>query len=143
MKPAEKFVTLNCDELDWEDGTSVVGLPPGVQVKIIAEGEDDVSERVDKFVRFPPGYVEPLHIHDHLHSTLIIEGEMHTHGKILKAGDFMFGGPGEQHGPMHYPKGCTVFSCSRAKKMNQIHRSPEAGRDSDLTGARPAAARGE
>ena len=134
MKRAEEFLTINCDELDWEDGQRVIGLPKGVQVKIIAEGSDDVSERVDKFVKFPPGYVEPLHIHDHLHSTLIIEGEMHLHGKILKRGDFMFGGPGEQHGPMHYPKGCTVFSCSRASKMNQIHRSPEAGRDSDLTG---------
>jgi hypothetical protein len=134
MRQAEKFLTVHGDDLEWQDGQEVVGLPPGVQVKIIAEGVDDVSERVDKFVRFPPGYVEPLHIHDHLHSTLVIEGEMHVHGKILKPGDFVFGGPGEQHGPFHYPVGCTVFSCSRASKMNQIHRNPEKGRDSDLTG---------
>ena len=134
MKPAEKFLTVHTGELEWEDGTKVIGLPPGVEVKIVTEGVDDVSERVDKFVKVAPGYTEPLHIHDHLHSTLVIEGEMHVHGKILKPGDFVFGGPGEQPGPFHYPVGCTVFSCSRAKKMNQIHRNPEAKRDSDLTG---------
>ena len=134
MKPAEKFLIVKTGDLEWQDGRKVIGLPEGVEVKLVAEGEDDVSERVDKFVRFPPGYTEPLHTHDHLHSTLVIEGEMHVHGKILKPGDFVFGGPGEQHGPFHYPKGCTVFSCSRAMKMNQIHRSPEAERGSDLTG---------
>jgi len=136
MERAQELLAVHADDLDWEDGTKVIGLPPGVEVKIIAQGFDGVSERVDKFVRFPPGYVEPLHIHDHLHSTLIIEGEMHLHGKILRRGDFMFGGPGEQHGPMHYPIGCTVFSCSRAQKMNQIHRHPEAARGSDLTKGR-------
>ncbi len=133
MKEADPFLIIDTDKLEWEDGTKVIGLPPGVEVKIVAEGFDGVSERVDKFVKFPPGYTEPLHIHDHLHSTLVIEGEMPVHGKILKRGDFVFGGPGEQHGPFHYPKGCTVFSCSRAEKMNQIHRNPEAARGSNLT----------
>ena len=45
MKPAEKFLTVHTDELEWEDGTKVIGLPPGVEVKIVAEGVDDVSER--------------------------------------------------------------------------------------------------
>ena len=133
MNPAEKFLTVHTGGLEWEDGENIIGLPPGVEVKIVAEGYDDVSERVDKFVKFPPGYTEPLHIHDHLHSTLVIEGEMHVHGKILKPGDFVFGGPGEQHGPFHYPVGCTVFSCSRAVKMNQIHRNPRGEKGSDLT----------
>ena len=88
MKEAESFLIIDTEELEWEDGTKVIGLPPGVEVKIVAEGFDDVSERVDKFVKFPPGYTEPLHIHDHLHSTLVIEGEMHVHGKILKSGDY-------------------------------------------------------
>jgi len=77
MKEADSFLIIDTDELEWEDGTKVIGLPPGVEVKIVAEGFDGVSERVDKFVKFPPGYTEPLHIHDHLHSTLVIEGEMH------------------------------------------------------------------
>jgi len=61
------------------------------------------------------------------------ESEMHVHGKILKPGDFVFAGPGEQRGPFHYPVGCTVFSCSRAKKMNQIHRNSQGRMSSVLT----------
>jgi hypothetical protein len=36
---------------------------------------------------------------------------MHVEGKILKPGDYVFG-PGDNipHGPMGYPKGCTVFA---------------------------------
>ena len=54
MNPAEKFLTVHTGELEWEDGENIIGLPPGVEVKIVAEGYDDVSELVDKFVKFPP-----------------------------------------------------------------------------------------
>ena len=45
------------------DGRKVIGHPPGVEVKIVEEGTDEVSERLDKFAKFPPGYKEPLYIH--------------------------------------------------------------------------------
>jgi hypothetical protein len=38
MKPAEKFLAINTDEIEWEDGVKVLGLPAGVKVKVIAEG---------------------------------------------------------------------------------------------------------
>ncbi|MEE9257767.1 MAG: hypothetical protein V3V56_11440 [bacterium] len=66
MKPAEKLLAIKTGELEWEDGAKVVGLPRGVEVKMVAEGVVGVSERVDKFVRFPPGRLEPLHTHYHL-----------------------------------------------------------------------------
>src|SRR5512139_2169773 len=113
MKKAEPFLAINTDEIEWQDGEKIMGLPPGIQVKIIAEGTDGVSERVDKFVKFPPGYVEPRHTHDYYHSTLVLEGEMHVGGKILKRGDYVYGGPDEPHGPYHYPKGCMVYSAGR------------------------------
>jgi len=122
MKPAEKFLAINTDEIEWQDGEEVLGLPPGVKVKIIAEGADTVSERVDKFVKFPPGYLEPRHTHGYYHSTLILEGEMHVAGKVLKRGDYIYGGPEEPHGPMHYPEGCTIYSSGRGVKMDQIHK---------------------
>ena len=87
MKPAAKFLPVHTEELQWQDGSKILGLPPGVQVKIIAEGTDDVSDRVDKISIFPPGYVEPRHTHNYCHSTLILEGEMHVAGKILRPGD--------------------------------------------------------
>ena len=126
MKKAEKFLAINTDEIEWQDvakSHEIMGLPTGIQVKIIAEGEDEVSERVDKFVKFPPGYVEPRHTHDYFHSTLVLEGEMHVAGKILKPGDYVYGGGTEPHGPHSYPKGCKVYSAGRfKKKMSQIHK---------------------
>ena len=126
MKQAEKFLAINTDEIEWQDvqkSEAIMGLPSGIQVKIIAEGEDEVSERVDKFVKFPPGYVEPRHTHDYFHSTLVLEGEMHVAGKILKPGDYVYGGGNEPHGPYHYPKGCKVYSAGRFKKgLSQTHK---------------------
>ncbi len=126
MKESEKFMPINTDEIEWQDGKIILGLPEGIKVKIIAEASDEVSERVDKMVRFPPGYTE--HEHDYYHSTLVLEGEMHVAGKILKPGDYVYGGGrGNRHGPYHYPVGCMVYSAGRAKKMSQIHRDPEKG----------------
>jgi anti-sigma factor ChrR (cupin superfamily) len=123
MKRAEKFLAINTDEIEWQDGEKVLGLPSGLKVKIIAEGRDDVSERVDKFVQFPPGYVEPRHTHDYFHSTLVLEGEMHVAGKVLKPGDYVYGGGSEPHGPYRYPKGCKVYSAGRfPKNLSQIHK---------------------
>ena len=122
MKPAEKFLPVNTEELPWEDGEKILGLPPGVQVKIIAEGTDDVSDRVDKFSIFPPGYREPRHTHNYSHSTLILEGEMHVGGKILRAGDYVYAAAGEPHGPLSYPVGAKVYSSGRGKNLSQIHK---------------------
>ena len=71
MKPAEKLPAIKTGELEWEDGRKVVGLPEGVEVKMVAEGFEGVSDRVDKFVRFPPGHIEPLHTRDNLHARCI------------------------------------------------------------------------
>ena len=121
MEPTPKFMAINTSEIEWQDGAKLLGHPPGVQVKIIAEGSDEVSERVDKLVKFPPGYVEPRHSHDYFHSTLVLEGEMHVAGKILRPGDYVYGGT-EPHGPYHYPVGCVVYSPGRSKRMDQIHK---------------------
>jgi anti-sigma factor ChrR (cupin superfamily) len=122
MKPAEKFLAINTDEIEWQDGERILGLPSGVKVKIIAEGRDSVSERVDKFVKFPRGYTEPRHTHGYCHSTLVLEGEMHVAGKVLKAGDYIYAGGDEPHGPYYYPVGCTVYSVGRGVKLDQIHK---------------------
>ncbi|MFC1492082.1 cupin domain-containing protein [Nitrospinota bacterium] len=123
MERSEEFMAINTDEIEWQDGVPILGLPSGVQVKIIAEVYDEISERSDKIVKFPPGYMEPRHEHDHYHSTFVFEGEMHVAGKVLKPGDYVYGGGrGNYHGPYHYPIGCTVCASTRAVKMNQIHR---------------------
>ncbi len=118
----KKFLAINTSEIEWEDADTILGLPTGLKVKIIAEAKDAVSERVDKLVKFPPGYTEPRHTHDYYHSTLVLEGEMHVAGKILKPWDYVYSGGDEPHGPYHYPVGCVVYSAGRGINLSQIHK---------------------
>ena len=117
------FFASNTEEIEWVDGSEILGLPEGVKIKMIREGYDEVSERSERITMFPVGYVEPRHEHDHYHSIFILEGTMLVDGKTLGPGDYVFGGgPGNAHGPYEYPEGCKVFLCTRAKKNNHIHR---------------------
>lgn len=126
MEYVGNFFAANTSEMDWQDGSAILGLSKGVEIKNVREGYDEVSERAERFVRFPPGYVEPRHEHDHYHSIFVLEGEMHVDGKVLKPGDYVYGGgKGNAHGPYEYPVGCTVFASSRATKLNSIHRALE------------------
>ena len=100
MKESEKFMPINTDEIEWQDGEKILGLPPGLKAKIIAEAYDEVSERVDKFVQFPPGYTEPRHEHDYYHSTLVLEGEMHVAGKC-SSGATTFMAAARETGTVH------------------------------------------
>ena len=49
MEPAEKFLTVNTGELEWEDGEKVIGLPPGVTVFTCGRAKkmNTIHRRVD------------------------------------------------------------------------------------------------
>lgn len=94
------------EDIDWDDD-DMLDLPEGLRVKVINENE--AEKRVDFFVKFPPGYVEPRHTHDAAHADIIVDGEMHVHGHVLTPGDYIYGQK-EPHGPMEFPKGCIVFA---------------------------------
>ena len=119
MKKAE-FLLVKTSEIEWEDGEKILGYK-GSKVKIIAEAEDEISERVDKFVKYAPGFTEPRHTHGYAHSTLILEGEMHCDGKILKEFDYVYGPANVPHGPYYYPKGVVLYSAGRGKQISQKH----------------------
>jgi quercetin dioxygenase-like cupin family protein len=97
------------DDAPWESAEPL-GLPPGVQWRLY-ELSDDGDGVV--LVKFPPGYVEPRHVHEAEHWDVIIEGEMHVDGTVLRRGDYLHGYPNKPHGPMAYPNGCTVFAVMR------------------------------
>ena len=102
------FLAINADEMPWQDGEAVLKLPRGVMVKLLAQ--DAKRNLTVLAVRFPPGYVEPRHIHGGTHSDCILAGKMVVHGKTLERGDLIYGPNGVEHGPMDYPAGCTVFA---------------------------------
>lgn len=103
----KSFKAIHDHEKDWQDGAkSVLELPEGVEVKILAR--DEAMGRTDMKVRFPPGYVEPAHTHKSWHSIVVLKGRMCVAGKDLRPGDYVFGWD-ELHGPYEYPDGCEVF----------------------------------
>lgn len=102
-----KTKVIRSREIAWNKDEHLT-LPEGVQSKVL--DRDESTDRVDMIIKFPEGYVEPRHAHNSSHSVVILEGKMIIHGKTLGPGDYVFGPVNEEHGPMEYPEGCTVFA---------------------------------
>ncbi|MBK7903781.1 MAG: cupin domain-containing protein [Proteobacteria bacterium] len=97
-------------------------LPTGVKLKVLFE--DPESGRRDLLVKFPPGYTEPAHTHESSHSLVVLEGKMCVAGKELGPGDYVYAS-GREHGPYHYPVGCTVFGVSIGRSIQ--HKYDKTG----------------
>ena len=61
-------------------------------------------------IKFPPGYVEPEHVHESSHSIVVLEGVQIVKGVHLRPGDYVWASGPEPHGPYEYPE--TAW-CSR------------------------------
>lgn len=111
-------------DLEWQDDTNdILTLGKGVQVKILYH--DPETQHTDMLVRFPPGYVEPEHVHDSTHSLIVLEGLQVHRGEPLRPGDYMFASANERHGPFEYPEGCLVFASFRGpSSQHRYHGSP-------------------
>jgi quercetin dioxygenase-like cupin family protein len=118
MSKQKDFIAINSEDLEWEDGTSLVALPEGVQIKVLRHDPDDDDAR-DILVRFPPGYVEPRHTHEGEHMNVILEGKMLVSGKTIGPGDYIFGPRNEPHGPFEYPDGCVLFAVHRGGTIHE------------------------
>jgi len=107
-KPDSRFVAKYDKDVKWEEAAAneLLTLPKGLKMKIFAY--DPVMKRVDFKLRFPKGYVEPVHSHKSWHSILVTKGRMCVAGKDLRPGDYVFGWD-QPHGPYEYPDGCEVF----------------------------------
>ncbi|MFO0480334.1 MAG: cupin domain-containing protein, partial [bacterium] len=86
-------------------------IHPNLKIKVLMR--DDARGQVAALVKFPPGYVEPAHSHVTSHCVLVVEGDQHVGGKILRQGDFHYAPPDTLHGPFEYPVGGVVFSVFR------------------------------
>ena len=99
------------ESIDWNED-SMLELPEGIQTSIVNSNE--AEQRVDFFVRFPEGYIEPEHTHAGAHAVMIVDGTMTLHGHTLTSGDYLYGQK-TPHGPMEYHSedadyGCLVFA---------------------------------
>jgi hypothetical protein len=107
-KPDHRFIAKHDRDVKWEEGVAnaLLTLPKGLKMKVFAY--DPVMKRLDMKLRFPKGYVEPVHTHKSWHSILVTKGRMCVAGKDLRPGDYVFG-CNMPHGPYEYPDGCEVF----------------------------------
>ncbi len=97
------------EDLYWDEDAPVrlLGQPEGGGVKVYFR---DPAMNLIVFRRqFPPGYVEPEHVHKSWHSSLVLGGRACVSGMERHAGDYGFGWD-EPHGPFEYPDGCEVFA---------------------------------
>jgi quercetin dioxygenase-like cupin family protein len=111
------------------------GLPPGCEYQILMPDRGDQHMAI--ICRFPPGYLEPEHTHaDTTHWGVVIEGEMHVNGLILRPGDYHYAPPNVPHGPFYYPVGCTVFGTVVGPSILHEYRPEAAEIDPSLVEVR-------
>ena len=106
-------------ELEWQDDVDILQLGHGVQVKVLYQ--DPETEHTDMLVKFPPGYVEPIHTHKASHSIAVLEGVQIAAGEPMYAGDYVWASGPEPHGPFEYPEGCVVFVSFRGPSIKHIY----------------------
>jgi quercetin dioxygenase-like cupin family protein len=105
------------DDPGWEPA-ELYGLPEGCEYRLIRQ--DEAAGEVVAFCRLPPGYLEPRHEHDAEHWSVVVEGEMHVEGRVLRPGDVFNGPSGKAHGPFEYPQGAVIFTVARGGSI--LHR---------------------
>lgn len=104
------------DQADWESGERFGFPPEGPICKVYDEG--DVSGNMAIIGEMPAGYVEPRHVHEDVdHWSVIMEGEMHVAGEVLRSGDYLYAPRGVPHGPLAYPVGCKIFTIVRGQSF--------------------------
>ncbi len=109
------FIALNTTNIPWAQNVTLFelnGAPrkthPNLKCKLLMQ--DKERGQVAAIVQFPPGHIEEPHAHSVSHSVIVLEGEQHVDGKILRTGDFHYAPGDVQHGPFSYPVGCTIFA---------------------------------
>ncbi len=112
-KEHTELIKIHVDDEPWVPAEKFT-LPNGCEYRIFKDDDGDGMMAI--ICRFPPGYLEPRHHHEAEHMGIVVEGEMHVDGHVLKRGDFHHAPANIPHGPFYYPKGCTVFGVTRASE---------------------------
>jgi len=121
MDPVERVIA-DPSNLEWIDGSAETSLPPGVRIKVLSE--DPTKQLRNVLVSFPPGYVEPRHMHRSTHSTFLLQGRWIVEGKEIGPGGYMYGPAGVAHGPFESPEGSLVFASVRGVDITHVYPPP-------------------
>jgi anti-sigma factor ChrR (cupin superfamily) len=96
------FILANQGE--WQD------MAPGIKAKILYA--DPTGDRTTLLVRIDPGAAYAPHRHQGLEECLVIEGDLHVDGTILRAGDYTASFQDKVHIDTHSEEGCLLLISS-------------------------------
>ena len=88
--------------MDWEK-TEL----PGIEMKLLYKDEE--SGRSTMLFRMAPGAVVPLHVHNEVEQTFVIEGSLVDAQGACTAGNFVWRPAGNTH-EAHAPDGALILS---------------------------------
>lgn len=87
-----------------------VEMMPGITMKVLHH--DVEHERTTFLVRLAPGAQYPSHRHMGLEECLVIEGDLHVDGNVLRSGDFTATYSDKVHVDTHSEEGCLLLISS-------------------------------
>jgi anti-sigma factor ChrR (cupin superfamily) len=96
------FVLRRGEFRKWVD----LGIP-GIQECLLYH--DSHRHIETKLVRVAPGITIPAHPHPGVEECYLLQGDLHTYGKDLLAGDYMVAPPGSLHPDSHTKNGCLIL----------------------------------
>ena len=124
MTEPRGYFGIRFADLDWEDGQSMLGLPEGVQVKILRRYPPEQA-RLDFLVKFPPGYQEPRLTASGSGMGIVLEGRQIV--DEFGPGTYTYDIGTIPHGPFDYPDGCVLFVSMHGGTVHEFDRSRTAG----------------
>ena len=95
---ASRYVAVN--DMPWID------TGPGNQMKILMQ--DEKTGMLTVLTRLAPGASIPVHMHEDIEQTYIIEGSLKDDEGEATAGNFVIRPKGSKHSPVA-PNGCTML----------------------------------
>lgn len=96
-------------EPEWAD------VAPGISVKLLAN--DIEHHRVTMLVRLAPGARYPSHFHAGVEELHLLDGELWIDDKLLHAGDYNYGAPGDGDMHVYSESGCTCVLMTSTKDV--------------------------
>jgi anti-sigma factor ChrR (cupin superfamily) len=95
---ASRFVEL--DAIPWIESS------PGNKMKVLYH--DPATDMLTILSKLEPGAGIPLHVHEDLEQTFVLEGSLLDEEGECTAGNFVIRAKGSRHAPTA-PKGCTML----------------------------------
>ncbi len=93
---------------------------PGLEVCVLHRDSDRNLQT--SLLRAQPGFRFPAHKHAVAEECYVLEGDFHTYGTVLTAGDYVRAPAGSSHGSCTTEKGCLLLFTSEIKPDSRPRR---------------------